>query len=88
MLGASVQVIVRKLSNDFLRLVILSALIASPIAWWAMQKWLDNYAYRIQLNGWIFFFAAISVMLIALATISFQSIKAAVENPVKSLRTE
>jgi putative ABC transport system permease protein len=87
-LGASVRGIVTKLSNDFLKLVILAALIASPAAWWAMQKWLENYPYRIELSGWIFGFAAIFVLSIALATVSFQSIKAAVENPVKSLRTE
>jgi putative ABC transport system permease protein len=87
-LGASVQGIVAKLSNDFLKLAILAALIASPAAWWAMGKWLENYPYRIAINGWIFGFAAIFVMFIALATVSFQSIRAAVENPVKSLRTE
>ena len=87
-LGASVHGIVTKLSNDFLKLVILSALIASPAAWWAMSKWLENYPYRIDINGWIFFFAAITVMVIALLTVSFQAIKAAIANPVNSLRME
>ncbi len=87
-LGASVQGIVKKLSNDFLKLVILAALIASPLAWWAMYKWLNNYPYRIAINGWIFACAAILVLLIALVTVSFQSIKAATANPIKSLRTE
>jgi len=87
-LGASVQAIATKLSSDFLQLVIVAALIASPAAWWAMGKWLQNYPYRVAINGWIFFFAAITVLLIALFTVSFQSIKAAVANPVKSLRTE
>jgi len=87
-LGASVQGIATKLSNDFLKLVILASLIASPAAWWAMHKWLENYPYRITINGWIFFYATITVLLIALVTVSFQSIKAAVANPVKSLRTE
>lgn len=87
-LGASVQGIVTKLSNDFLKLVILSAIIASPIAWWAMSKWLENYAYRIAINGWIFFFSTMLVLLIALITVSYQSIKAALSNPVLSLRSE
>lgn len=87
-LGASVQAIATKLSNDFLKLVIIAALIASPAAWWALGKWLQNYPYRIAINGWIFFFATITVLFVALATVSYQSIKAAVANPVKSLRTE
>ncbi len=87
-LGASVTAIATKLSNDFLNLVIVAAVIASPAAWWAMSKWLENYPYRIAINGWIFFFATIIVLLIALVTVSFQSIKAAMANPVKSLRTE
>lgn len=87
-LGASVQGIATKLCNDFLKLVMIAALIASPAAWWAMGKWLQNYPYRIAINGWIFFFATITVLLIALVTVSFQSIKAAVANPVESLRTE
>ena len=87
-LGSSVHAIVIKLSNDFLKLVILSALIASPAAWWAMQTWLENYPYRISLNLWMFTAAGLLVVLIALATVSFQAVKAAVANPVDSLRTE
>jgi putative ABC transport system permease protein len=87
-LGASVLAIAKKLSNDFLKLVIIAALIASPAAWWAMSNWLANYPYRIAINGWIFFFATITVLLIALVTVSFQSINAAMANPVKSLRTQ
>lgn len=87
-LGASVEGIVRKLSVDFLKLVILSAIIAIPAAWWAMHKWLENYPYRIAVNTWIFLFAAALVMFIALITVSFQSIRAALSNPVKSLRSE
>ncbi|HVX52396.1 MAG TPA: ABC transporter permease [Chitinophagaceae bacterium] len=87
-LGASVQGIVVKLSNDFLKLVIISALIASPAAWWAMHKWLENYPYRIAINVWIFLFAATMVLLIALLTVAYQSIKAAVNNPVTALRSE
>jgi putative ABC transport system permease protein len=87
-LGASVELIVRKLSTDFLKLVALSALIASPAAWWAMQKWLENYPYRIAINTWIFLFAALLVVFVALVTVSFHAIKAAIANPVDSLRSE
>ena len=80
--------IVRKLSSDFLKLVLLSAIIATPAAWWAMNKWLQNYAYRIGIDAWIFLFAAVLVLFIALATVSFQAIKAAIANPVNSLRSE
>ena len=80
--------IATKLSSDFLKLVVIAVLIASPAAWWAMYKWLENYPYRIAINGWIFFFATITVLLIALGTVSFRSIKAAAANPVKNLRTE
>ncbi|MCW3109887.1 MAG: FtsX-like permease family protein, partial [Segetibacter sp.] len=87
-LGASVAVIAGKLSADFLKLVMLAAIIASPIAWWAMNTWLQNYPYRITVNWWMFGLAALVVIVIALITISFQAIKAAIANPVKSLRTE
>jgi len=87
-LGASVQGIVTKLSNDFLKLVMLSAVIAAPGAWWAMSKWLENYPYRIAINGWIFLFATLLVVIIALVTVSYQSIKAAISNPVTALRSE
>jgi len=87
-LGASVELIVRKLSTDFLKLVVLSAVIAAPLAWWAMHKWLENYPYRIAVSSWIFLFAAGLVSLIALITVSFHAIKAAVANPVNSLRSE
>ncbi|HVV53826.1 MAG TPA: ABC transporter permease [Mucilaginibacter sp.] len=87
-LGASVQGIVRKLSADFAILVMISAVISAPAAWWAMHKWLENYPYRININAWIFLLAAAFVLLIALITVSFQTIKAAVANPVNSLRSE
>ena len=87
-LGASVEGIVRKLSTDFAKLVIIAAVIAVPAAWWAMHKWLENYPYRININVWIFLVAGVSVLLIALATVSYQAIKAAIANPVNSLRTE
>ena len=87
-LGASVPAIATKLSSDFLKLVVIAVLIASPAAWWAMNKWLENYPYRIAINGWIFIFATITVLFIALVTVSFRSINAAAANPVKNLRTE
>ena len=87
-LGASVTGIATLLSKDFLQLVALSCVIAFPVAWWIMHSWLDNYQYRINISWWIFLSAGIIAMLIAVFTISFQAIKAAVANPVKSLRTE
>jgi len=87
-LGASVAVIVRKLSNDFLRLVIIAAIIAAPLSWWTMNKWLENYPYRITINAWTFIIATLVVIMIAVLTISYQSIKSAIANPVKSLRSE
>ena len=87
-LGASVPGITGLLSKDFLKLVILSSLISFPIAWWLMHNWLQNFAYRVQINWWVFIVAAVLAIVIALFTISFQAIKAALSNPVKSLRTE
>ena len=87
-LGASVAGIATNLSKDFLKLVIISLLLAIPFSWLAASKWLENYPYRITLNWWMFASAGLLVILIALATVSFQAIKAAVANPVKSLRTE
>ena len=87
-LGASVTGITALLSKDFIKLVALSCLVAFPVAWWMMNNWLQNYKYRISVNAWIFLAAGISAMLIALITISFQSVKAAIANPVKSLRNE
>jgi len=87
-LGASVEGIVRKLSTDFARLVLISAVISTPAAWWAMYKWLEDYPYKIDINAWIFLGAAVFVLLIALITVSFQTIRAAVANPVASLRSE
>ncbi len=87
-LGASVTNIIGMLSKDFLILVAFAALIAFPIAWWLMHRWLQDYAYQVPISWWIFALAGIIAMLIALLTVSFQAIKAAVANPVKSLRTE
>jgi putative ABC transport system permease protein len=87
-LGASVGSVVRLLSKEFLILVLIAALIAFPLGWWATNKWLQDFAYRINIEWWVFPVAAISALLIALLTVSFQAIKAALANPVKSLRTE
>lgn len=87
-LGASVGNVVGLLSKEFLVLVIIAALIAFPLGWWAMNKWLEDFAYRIHIEWWVFPIAGIAALLIALLTVSFQAIKAAVANPVKSLRTE
>lgn len=87
-LGADISTIVSLLSRDFLKLVGLSAIIAFPVAWWFMHQWLQDFAYRIAIPWWIFLLAGVMAAIIALATISVQAIKAAVANPVKSLRTE
>ncbi|WP_080057476.1 permease prefix domain 2-containing transporter [Spirosoma aerolatum] len=87
-LGASVTGIVVLLSKDFLKLVLLAMLIASPIAWWIMNQWLQRFAYKIDMAWWIFALAGGVAITIALLTVSFQSIKAALMNPVKSLRSE
>ena len=87
-LGASVKGVATILSKDFLKLVFISLVIAIPLAWLATSKWLENYPYRISLNWWLFASAGVLVILIALLTVSFQAIKAAIANPVKSLRTE
>jgi len=87
-LGASVNNIARMLSIDFLKLVLISSVIAFPIAWWAMHKWLEDFAYRVSISWWIFFVSGVLALLIAVLTVAFQAIKAGVANPVKSLRTE
>jgi putative ABC transport system permease protein len=87
-LGASVSNIVMLLSKDFIKLVLIAFVIASPVAWYVMNNWLSDFAYRINISAWIFIIAGLLAVFIALATISFQAIKAAIANPVKSLRTE
>ena len=87
-LGASISSLVAMLSKDFLKLVLVAILIASPIAWWAMDKWLADFAYKIDIEWWVFALAGTLAIAIALATVSFQSIRAALMNPVKSLRSE
>ena len=87
-LGANVANIVAMISRDFLKLVLIAFLFAFPVAWWAMNKWLQDFAYRIHIGWWIFFIAGALAILIALVTVCFQAIKAAIANPVNSLRTE
>jgi predicted permease len=87
-LGASVPGIAGLLSKDFLQLVLLSCLIAFPVAWWVMHNWLLDYQYRVNINWWVFVAAGILSILIALATVSFQAVRAAIANPMKSLHTE
>jgi putative ABC transport system permease protein len=87
-LGASVTGIASLLSKDFLKLVGMAILIATPIAWWLMNTWLKDFAYRVNIKWWVFVVAGTAALLVALFTISFQAIKAAIANPVKSLRTE
>jgi putative ABC transport system permease protein len=87
-LGASIPQIVTELSKDFLKLVLIASVIALPIAWYSMSKWLLDFAFRISIQWWVFVMAGIIAVVIAFVTISFQSIKAAMANPVKSLRSE
>ena len=87
-LGASIPGITGLIAKEFVKLVIISSLISFPFAWWFMHNWLQDYAYRTQISWWVFAIAAALALLIAVFTISFQAIKAALANPVKSLRTE
>jgi len=87
-LGASVTNIVTILSKDFVKLVLLAFVIAAPVAWWAVYKWLQDYAYKTNMSWWIFAMCGLFMLFVALITLSVQTIRAAVANPVKSLRTE
>jgi putative ABC transport system permease protein len=87
-LGATGGNIVTMLSRDFLRLVMIAALLAFPVAWWMMHRWLQDFAYRVQISWWVFGISAGSALLVALLTVSFQAVKAAMANPVKTLRSE
>jgi putative ABC transport system permease protein len=87
-LGANVSGIVRLLSKDFLKLVFIAIIISTPLAWWVMNKWLQDFAYRIDISWWMFALAGVVAIGIALFTVSFQAIKAAIANPVESLRSE
>jgi putative ABC transport system permease protein len=87
-LGASIQGIVGLLSADFMKLVLIAFIIAAPFAWWIMNKWLQDFVYRVEFSWWIFLVAGVAAILIALLTVSYQAIRAAITNPAKSLRTE
>jgi len=87
-LGASVSGIVLMLSKDFLKLVLIAAVMAIPVAWFFMHQWLEEFAYRININGWVFVLSALAAIVIAMATIGLQVLKAAIANPVNSLRSE
>lgn len=87
-LGASVQSVVNLLSKEFLKLVVLSAIISFPVAWWLMSKWLNDFAYRVSMDGWVFLIAGALAIVIALVTVSFQAIRAATRNPATSLKME
>jgi putative ABC transport system permease protein len=87
-LGASVPQLVSLLTGEFLKLVIIAALIASPIAWWIMNKWLDDFAYRTSIYWWVFALAGLLALFIALFTVGLKALRSASVNPVKSLRTE
>ncbi len=87
-LGASISSIIRLFSFDFVKLVLIAIVVASPIAWWAMNKWLEDFAYRIAIQWWMFAVAGLTAVVIALLTVSWQAIRAAMANPVESLRTE
>jgi putative ABC transport system permease protein len=87
-LGASVSAIVNTLSKDFIKLVLISIAITTPVAWYLMNKWLQDFAYRISIQWWVLVLAGAGAMLIAIVTVSFQSVKAALANPVNSLKNE
>jgi putative ABC transport system permease protein len=87
-LGASVLQLTTLLSRDFIYLVLLSVFIITPFTWWMVQKWLQTFAYRIDVSWWMFVAAGVTAIVIAVITVSFQSIKAALANPADSLRSE
>jgi putative ABC transport system permease protein len=87
-LGASVANITMLLSNDFVKLVAVAAVVSFPAGWWIMNYWLQDFAYRIDIKWWVFGIAGVLALTIAIVTVSLQAIKAALANPVKSLRTE
>ena len=87
-LGATVANITMLMSKDFIKLVVIAVVVASPVAWWAMHNWLQGFAYRINIGWWVFAVTGVLAVLIALATISYQAVRAALANPVKSLRSE
>ena len=87
-LGATVGSVVVMLSTDFTKLVLIAAVIAFPVSWWTMNKWLQSFAYRIHIGVWIFLIAMLTSVIIAWITVGYKAIQAAIANPVKSLRSE
>lgn len=87
-LGTSVLNVVGLLSKDFLKLVVIALVVAAPLAWFFMNKWLENFAYRTSIPWWVFIAVGAMAVIIALATVSFQAIRAALANPVESLKSE
>jgi ABC-type antimicrobial peptide transport system permease subunit len=87
-LGASIPMLWKLLSKDFVVLVFISCVLAVPIGYYIMNNWLSNYEYRTQISGWVFLLTCLGALAITLATVSYQAIRAAVMNPVKSLRNE
>src|SRR5258708_26563551 len=87
-LGASVITIISVLSKDFLRLVMIAFVVAAPIGWWATNKWMEDFVYRTSISWWVFVVSGVAMLILALITLSLQTIKTAMANPVKSLRTE
>jgi putative ABC transport system permease protein len=87
-LGSTISGIVMLVSRDLLKPVLLAVLIATPIAWWAMYRWLEGFAYHIGISAWIFIGAGLLALIVALVTVSIKALRAAMENPAKSLRTE
>ena len=87
-LGASIQNVVMLVMREFIWLVIIAFLIAAPIAWWGVSKWLQDFAYQVEIRWWVYFAAGTLAGVLAIFTVGFQAMKAATANPVKSLRTE
>lgn len=87
-LGASVGNIIKMLSSEFIKLVLIALAIAVPLAWWVMTKWLEGFAYRINMQGWMLILTGLTAVIVALLTVSWQAIKAATASPVRSLRDE
>ena len=87
-LGASMQQVLALISKEFLKLVLIAFLIAVPLTWWLMSNWLQNYTYRVSISGWMFGIVGSMVLLLTLLIVGLNTIKAAIANPVKSLRTE
>jgi len=87
-LGASIAGIIQLIGKDFLKLIIIAIILSIPLSWWMMNKWLQGFAYRVDISWWVFVLSAIIAILTAILSVSFQSYRAAIANPVKSLRTE